>query len=255
MKSKRLIAVAALSVAAALAGCAQLPPKVMPSPYTFWSINGSASQWISQVFNGHGATYILARQDAGILEVDASDGGRAFKRESVSMDGAYYTIPGVHDVIRLHLVGGHIVDVLNPNPSAAPDRAAAPVAQPASSGSQPHTIVTTQPSAEDKAPEKGTQTPLRQGSKTTIGQLFVASNAPIDAHVSNGIIGMRMSDLVAMLPDDWTVLQGSGIDLNTRISVYLNQTIPDAISAACGQAHFACTVSPQKQTIIMEMSK
>lgn len=255
MKSKRLIAVAALSVAAALAGCAQLPPKVMPSPYTFWSINGSASQWISQVFNGHGATYILARQDAGILEVDASDGGRAFKRESVSMDGAYYTIPGVHEVIRLHLVGGHVVDVLNPNPSAAPVGPSVEAVQPPSSASQPTAVMTSQPSVPDKVHDKVTTAPLPPDSKTTIGQLFVASNAPIDAHVSNGIIGMRMSDLVAMLPDDWTVLQGSGIVLNTRISVYLNQTIPDAIKAACGQAHFACKVSPQKQTIIMEMSK
>lgn len=240
--------------AIAFAGCAQLPAPLQPSPYIFWRGSGPDGQWISQVFDNGTDTYILPRPHTVILSIASIDKGGTAQADTVMADGAYYTISGVHDLLRITLVGGTVLDWRNPR--ALPEDHAPKTVEPTKTNGQ-HSAAVLPPrtKALGLAGPVTTAAMVMPEKAPTIGELFVASKAPIDARVASGILSMHMRDLIALLPNNWYVVQGAGVHLGGGVSVYLSQTAPEALKSACGQIHTTCVIDASSDTLSMEMPK
>ena len=244
MMRKSLLAIGALSLA--VAGCAAPPQPIKPSPFHFWNRLGEASRSVSQIFDDGNTTYVLPKVEAPITGIQVPGEGERYAPVKLTLDGAYYTFPGVYAALRVDTPSGDYV-VSNPSPAVATSPAA-----PSDVKSDP---VTGQSKQHVATRTPAVATPPAVMPSVTIGQLFMASSGAVDARVSSGILGTRLRDLIAMLPSDWTVMQGAGVPLDAHVSVYLNQSVSDAVKSACGQVHATCSIDPQKKAIVMEAAK
>lgn len=227
---------------AALAGCAAPPPNVVHAPaFHFWNRLGPASQSISQVFDDGTTTYVLPKPGVAILGVQVQMQNGHIVPSNLSLDGAYYTFPGVYPSIRIDTLGHNYaianlakqeVATSNGTPSVTPDRVS-------STGS------------ESRQPATPTINMKAGGNTQTIESLYLAAPKKIDARSEGGILTLRLVDLIGILPDDWTVYPTSDVDAHRMVAVYLDQSIEQGMHSVCQEMSLSCQINATKKTIFL----
>jgi len=223
---------------AMLAGCATQPPQINPSPYHFWSPEGSASQSLSQVFDDGATTYLLPKPGVPIMGVQVRASNGQFIPARISMNGPYYTFPGVYSVLHIETIGREFA-VIDPD-KTAPVTPAAPAAP-----TEDHS----QQQSSQQQHQKPEQTTARNA--VTIESLYRNAPQKVGARSEGGILTLPLVTLIDILPNDWTVYPAQNVDAHRMVAVYLNQTPEDAIRSVCQEMNLTCSINPKLKTISM----
>jgi hypothetical protein len=218
---------------AMLAGCATQPPQVKPSPYHFWIPSGPASQSLSQVFDDGSTTYLLPKPGVPIMGVQVRMSNGQFIPASLSMNGPYYTFPGIYPVLHVETIGREFA-IANPT-QATPAVSTARAADPSQ-----HQAARSQRQKSEQKADRNT---------VTIESLYRAAPQKMDARNEGGILTLRLVTLIGILPEDWTVYPAQNVDAHRMVAVYLDQTIEQAMHSVCQQMSLSCAIDPMKKTI------
>ena len=226
-----------LGIAAlALAGCAA-PPKPLASDaptYHFWNRLGPAAQSISQVFDNGTTTYVLPKPNVAVLGIQVQMQNGQFIPASLSLDGPYYTLPGVYPTLRVNLIG-RTYAIANPHAASftTPDDSA--------------TLTAPKPAPQ----ERPLGNPKDRENAVTIGTIYQSSPQKMGARSDGDILTLRLDALMRLLPDDWTIYTAGGIDTHRMVAVYLTQTPEQAMRSVCQEMELTCEINPKRKTISM----
>ena len=230
-----------LAAALALAGCATPPAPVASNApaFHFWNRLGPAAQSVSQVFDDGTTTYVLPKPGVAILGVQVQMRSGQFIPASLALDGPYYTFPGVYPAMHVDLIG-RVVAIANPHP-----------AEPAAAAPNPATKAHAPVVAQSTPRNRANAAPKADKNAVTIESLYRGAPQKMDAKVEGGILTLRLDALISLLPGDWAVYPGQGVDAHRMVAVYLDQTPQDAMRSVCQELSMTCAINEKTKTMSM----